>query len=309
MKLFVALACLCMASALPENMLNFNMEIWNDRADMNIVQVAEKLGANTLVKLVKAAGLADTLMGPGPFTVFAPTDDAFAALPKELLRILMKDTALLKSVLLYHVLGGKVTSDMLKNEEVVPSLDTGKSIRINIYNDGKLITATGSPVVMADQMASNGVIHVLSRVMFPIPTMNIVTAVAGGKDFSTLLTAVQTAGLASTLEGGPFTVFAPTNQAFAKLPPGVLDGLLKNKTALTAVLTYHVVSGTFYSASLSDGMMVPTVNGKDVKVSIGGGMVRVNNAEVIMADDAVTNGVIHVIDTVLIPPTMHFQLV
>ncbi|WP_319507860.1 fasciclin domain-containing protein [uncultured Methanolobus sp.] len=135
--------------------------------------------------------------------------------------------------------------------------------------------------------------------------MNIVeTAVAAGS-FDTLVTAVQAAGLADTLSGeGPFTVFAPTDEAFAALPEGTLDGLLEDKEALTAVLTYHVVPGKAMSGDLSDMMVLETVQGEEVTIYIADGNVMVNDANVVQADIETSNGVIHVIDKVILPPSM-----
>lgn len=278
--------------------------------DENIVKLAERLGAKTLVELVTKAGLADTLATGGPFTVFGPTDAAFAMLPKRVLERLEKDKQLLADVLMYHVVSGKVYSSALSNELTAPSLLAVNSkkveIRFNIYEKmGKsVITADGSPVILADQNATNGVIHVVNRVLFPIPVESIPGELTLRKEmFSTLLTAVTAANLGATLGGpGPFTLFAPTNKAFAKIPADVLNKLLANVTALTDVLTYHVVSGTVFSAGLSDGEMPKTVEGKTVTISISSGGVKVNDAMVEEADQAVTNGVIHVIDTVLLPP-------
>ena len=129
------------------------------------------------------------------------------------------------------------------------------------------------------------------------------TAVAAGK-FNTLAAALKAAGLVDTLKGsGPFTVFAPTDEAFAKLPAGTVEDLLKpeNKEKLTAVLTYHVVPAKAMSTDLSDGQSVPTVNGTAATVKIADGKVMVGNATVTQADVAASNGVIHVIDTVLMP--------
>jgi uncharacterized surface protein with fasciclin (FAS1) repeats len=131
----------------------------------------------------------------------------------------------------------------------------------------------------------------------------IVEVAAGNEDFSTLVAAVQAAGLAETLSGeGPFTVFAPTNEAFAALPAGVLDALLlpENKDVLTKILTYHVVAGEVTSDQITDGA-VPTVEGQTVTVSTADG-VTVNGATVVTADVPASNGVIHVIDAVLLPP-------
>jgi len=133
---------------------------------------------------------------------------------------------------------------------------------------------------------------------------DIVGIAAGNKDFSTLVTAVKAAGLVETLQGeGPFTVFAPTNAAFAKLPKATLEALLKDKKALTAILTYHVVAGKVMAADvvkLKDGTKVKTVNGAEVKIGTKRG-VKVNDSNVVKTDIEASNGVIHVIDTVLIP--------
>ena len=129
------------------------------------------------------------------------------------------------------------------------------------------------------------------------------TAVAAGQ-FKTLAAALSAAGLVDTLKGdGPFTVFAPTDAAFAKLPPGTVESLLRpeNKEKLKAVLTYHVVAGKAMAADLKDGESVKTVNGKDLTPAISGGKVMVGNANVVKADVAASNGVIHVIDAVLMP--------
>jgi uncharacterized surface protein with fasciclin (FAS1) repeats len=132
----------------------------------------------------------------------------------------------------------------------------------------------------------------------------IVDVAAGAPQFSTLVAAVKAAGLVDTLSGaGPFTVFAPTNDAFAKLPAGTVDSLLKpeNRSKLRAILLYHVVPGAVKSSDLKDGD-VKTANGEAVKVDITGGVVKINDATVTKADIPASNGEIHVIDTVLIPP-------
>jgi uncharacterized surface protein with fasciclin (FAS1) repeats len=135
----------------------------------------------------------------------------------------------------------------------------------------------------------------------PVITNDIVdVAVEAG--FSTLVTAVQAAGLEEVLRGdGPFTVFAPTDEAFAALPEGALEGLLADTEALTAVLTYHVVAGRITSDQLSEGQQVTTVQGQTLTISLGSGA-RVNDANIQAADIVADNGVIHVIDAVLLPP-------
>lgn len=132
---------------------------------------------------------------------------------------------------------------------------------------------------------------------------DIVDIAAGNEAFSTLVAAVTAAGLVDTLKGeGPFTVFAPTNDAFAALPEGTVEALLEDIPALTAILTYHVVPGKVMAGDLSDGMTATTVNGADITINVSGGTVTVNGATVTTADIEGTNGVIHVIDAVILPP-------
>jgi uncharacterized surface protein with fasciclin (FAS1) repeats len=138
------------------------------------------------------------------------------------------------------------------------------------------------------------------------PMLDIVDTAAGNKDFSTLVAAVQAAGLVETLKSkGPFTVFAPTNAAFAKLPAGTVESLLKpeNKATLVKILTYHVVSGKVLAADVVklNGKMVKTVQGSDVSIAVADGKVKVNDSNLIATDIETSNGVIHVIDTVLLP--------
>ncbi|XP_045164425.1 transforming growth factor-beta-induced protein ig-h3-like [Mercenaria mercenaria] len=270
-------------------------------ADKNIPQLATDLGLKTLVTLVKKAGLVDALSGTGPFTVFGPTDDAFSKLPKPFVDFLLKNVTVLADILKYHVANGKVLSKDLKNDELVPSL-LGSDIRINIYKNGEIITASGRQVTLPDQEASNGVIHEVGGVLFP-PPGTITSVVKKCPVFSTLLKAVGAApGIAGTLDGkGPFTLFAPSDKAFAKIPEKCLDALLKNTTLLTKVLEYHVVPSTMYSAGLSCGDKLKTVEGGDVKVTKVFGRTWINRSRVTYADGTTTNGVIHVINRVLFP--------
>lgn len=134
--------------------------------------------------------------------------------------------------------------------------------------------------------------------------MDIVDTAVGAGNFTTLVAAVQAAGLVDTLKGeGPFTVFAPTDEAFAALPAGTVEDLLKpeNKDKLTAILTYHVVAGKVMSGDLTEGMMAPTVQGAEATITLEGGP-KVNGANITTADIEASNGVIHVIDAVIMPP-------
>lgn len=146
--------------------------------------------------------------------------------------------------------------------------------------------------------------EVVEEVVVEEAPNTVVDIAVGSPDHTTLVAAVSAAGLVETLSGdGPFTVFAPTNAAFAALPAGTVDNLLKPemKDQLTGVLTYHVVAGNVMSSDLSDGQVVTTLNGQELKVSIKDGKVMINGANVIAADLAGSNGVVHVIDSVLMP--------
>ena len=142
----------------------------------------------------------------------------------------------------------------------------------------------------------------------PMSGGDIVDTAVGAGDFTTLATALKAAGLVDTLKGpGPFTVFAPTDAAFAKLPAGTLDSLLANPEQLRAVLTYHVVAGADTAADVSKLQQAATVEGEDVTIGAADGMVQINDATVTQADIMATNGIIHVIDTVLLPPSLSAQ--
>lgn len=277
----------------------------NHNADVkNIVKLAEELGATTLVSYLKAAGLESTLTRTGPFTVFGPTNAAFEALPADVKQKLTTDTELLKKVLLFHVTSGQAYSTQLSNNLIVQSLEPSLSIRVNIYgNDSKkVVTADGAIVQLADQNATNGVIHVIDKVMYPLPSEDILNSLVPYKELSTLLFAVVQGQLTGRAPGiGSFTLFAPTNAAFDKLPPGAFSDLLSNQTALVDVLKYHVVDACIYSAGFTS-RTAQTLEGRSVEIKVSSGGVMVNNAKVVMTDIPMANGVIHEIDHVLLPP-------
>jgi uncharacterized surface protein with fasciclin (FAS1) repeats len=284
-------------------------------AEENIVEIAaSNEDFTTLVTALDAAGLVETLEGEGPFTVFAPTDEAFANLPEGTLESLLNDIPALQSVLLYHVVPGNVmAADVVQLESADTALGEPVSIRVE---DG-MVYVNEAQVVVTDIEASNGVIHVIDAVIVPPAedeammaeaapaqqTMDIVeTAVANG-NFNTLATALTEAGLVETLQGeGPFTVFAPTDDAFAALPEGTLESLLNDIPALTDILLYHVVAGEVMAEDVVQLDSADTVLGEQVSITVEDGNVYVNEAQVIITDVEASNGVIHVIDAVLIPP-------
>ncbi len=271
-------------------------------ADKDIVDTAVSAGKfGTLAAALKAAGLVDALKGEGPFTVFAPTDEAFAKLPKGTVDSLLKpeNKAKLTAILTYHVVQGRfVAGDVAK----LTNAATLNGQRVDISAKGGKVMIDGAIVTAPDVTASNGVIHVIDTVLIPSDKDIVQTAVAAGK-FNTLAAALKAAGLVDALQAaGPFTVFAPTDDAFAKLPKGTLDSLLKpeNKDKLAAILKYHVVSGRVYSSEAVKAGSAATLQGSRVSISSSGG-VTIDNARVVTPDIDASNGVIHVIDSVIMP--------
>ncbi len=270
---------------------------------MNIVETAAAAGSfETLLAAAKAAGLAEALSGEGPFTVFAPTDEAFAALPEGTVETLLKPENLdtLRSILLYHVVEGDVRAAQVVDLDAAGTLN-GQRVGISVYGDG--VKVDDANVIQADVLTTNGTIHVIDRVIMPSTSDIIDTAVEAGS-FSTLATAIKTAGLVEALQGeGPFTVFAPTDEAFAALPEGTVASLLEpaNREKLTSILTYHVVQGRIYADQAIEAGKAKTLQGDKVKITTDDDGVMINNARVISADIDTTNGVIHAIDSVLLP--------
>ncbi len=270
----------------------------------DIIQTAKSAGSfQTLAAALQAADLVETLKAGGPFTVFAPTDEAFAKLPAGTVETLLKpeNKDQLVGILTYHVVPGSV-----KSEQVVKlnSAATVNGQRVNI-DAASGVKVDGATVVTADIECSNGVIHVIDSVILPSSKTIPETAVAAG-NFKTLLAAVKAAGLVEMLSGaGPFTVFAPTDEAFAKLPEGTVASLLKpeNREQLVAILKYHVVAGRVYSdQALKVGDAV-TLLKEEIHLTAGDNGATVNGAKLISTDIDASNGVIHVIDTVLLPPS------
>jgi uncharacterized surface protein with fasciclin (FAS1) repeats len=271
-------------------------------SEKDIVDTAVAAGSfKTLAAALKAADLVDALKGKGPFTVFAPTDEAFAKLPAGTVETLLKpeNKAKLQSILKFHVVSGEVLAKDVKTGAVA-TLD-GQRAELKVA-DGK-VTIENATVTATDVQASNGVIHVIDSVILPSDKNIVQTAVAAGS-FKTLARLLEQAELVDALSGpGPFTVFAPTDEAFAKLPKETVDSLLKpeNKDKLAAILKFHVVSGRVFSDAAAKGATVKTLNGQEVSTKSEGGKVLVQNATVTTADIDTSNGVIHVIDSVILP--------
>jgi transforming growth factor-beta-induced protein len=280
----------------------------DDQTDSkNIVEVASSnADFSILVQALDKAGLVSTLEGSGPFTVFAPTNAAFNALFAQLgvsgISELSAET--LRPILLNHVILGSVKAMNITTgyAETFNNSAPGENKVKLFINKGSDVMVDGSKVVTADVMASNGVIHAIDKVILP---PSVVSHAINNPDFSILVQAVVKAGLVEALSApGPFTVFAPTNDAFNALFAALGVSGIENLTAeqLTPILLYHVVSGNVLASQVSTGM-VPTLKaGSNIDIVANTSGVKLNgNSNVVATDVQGSNGVIHVIDAVLIP--------
>jgi transforming growth factor-beta-induced protein len=294
---------------------------------------------STLVAAVEAAGLVEALSGEGPFTVLAPTNDAFTAALEALgvtAEDLLANTELLTTVLTYHVVPGRLQLRDITSSPEVETLQ-GEPLQFNL--EAGVLTVGGANIVDVDLLAGNGVIHVIDGVLLPPsvaammatpeptaeptaePTPTPVAGVADeGEDIPTLLTndvdgryttllaAVTAAGLGEALAGeGPFTVLAPTNDAFeaAFAALGITaEDALANTDLLTSILTYHVIPGRFQLRDITTGPSVATLEGSTVQFNLTRGVLTVNNINISDVDAIASNGVVHAIDGVLLPPSL-----
>jgi transforming growth factor-beta-induced protein len=281
------------------------------QTEKDIVDTAIGAGSfKTLVSAVQAAGLESTLRGAGPFTVFAPTDDAFAKVPSFLLTKLTSAPykTELALILKYHVLSANVkAADVLGKTQSVDSV-LGAKLAVD-GSGGKVVINGSANVTQPDVTAKNGTIHVIDGVLLPTIVDTAVGYVDGATKFSTLVAAVQAAELVETLSGpGTFTVFAPTDAAFealkTQLGASQFDAILADKAKLQKILTYHVLPSTAYEKDVAPGS-VKTVEGGDITITVDAGQPTINgNSKIVFTDLPNSNGVIHVIDTVLLPPDL-----
>ena len=265
-----------------------------------IADVAKRAGFSTLVDAATQAGLTEALASPGPFTVFAPTNEAFTALGDAV----PSDTGLLANALLHHVVSGKFDSGDVTSAE---SFTTLAKTSIAVDTSGDPIRIGGAELSnRLDVKASNGIIHVMNEVIVP---PNVLQAAVANENLSTLVGAVSAASEAvrATLDGpGPITVFAPLDSAFAKIDPEALQALLADQDTLDRVLTYHVATSQVLAGDLSDGQVIAMASGDKLTVNVTDDGVKLsdiagNMIRVVETDIRLLNGTVHVIDTVLDP--------
>ena len=279
---------------------NFNLTVSTD-----IPTVAAATGIHdSLVNALTAANLVTTLQGDGPFTVFAPTDDAFAAAGIDLTSSFNnEEITQLTDILTYHVVAGQVLAGDLSDGMTASTVYPG-NLTFTVNSDGVMVNDAN--VISANVPASNGVIHVIDKVLMPPTNLVDIPTVATSTGIHTaLVAALAQADLVTTLQGdGPFTVFAPTDDAFtaAGIDLSTFDTDEEIAT-LADILTYHVVSGAVMSSDLTDGMTATAVNTDSLTFTVTADGVMVNDANVVSADVEASNGVVHVIDKVLMPPS------
>ncbi len=271
----------------------------------SIAQTAIEAGNfNTLVAAAEAAGLVPVLSGGQELTVFAPTDEAFAKLPAGTVETLLlpENKDRLAAILTYHVVAGRVSAADAYGLDSVGSLN-GQRLDLNLRSDFPMIN--NAALTTTDIQCTNGVIHVIDTVMLPAEKTIPETASEAGI-FNTLVAAVGAADLGGVLNGkGPLTVFAPTDDAFAKLPAGTVESLLQpeNKQKLVDVLKYHVVAGRVYDDQAVKARSAQTLLGRSVKIGFSAAGISVNDATIISKNIETSNGVVHAIDAVLLPPS------
>jgi uncharacterized surface protein with fasciclin (FAS1) repeats len=260
-----------------------------------------------LESAVLRANLATTLSSPGPYTVFAPTDAAFAATGITAANISTLSPADLQTLLLYHTIPAEIFAANVPagpNAKVV----TAGGDSIFVTRNGTGVYINGINVTTADVDASNGVVHLISRVLQK-PTGNIVEVAVANPSFTYLVAAIERAGLAAALSGPDIlTVFAPTNNAFiAAGYPTIASIQAASPTVLANILTYHVVRGRVFANDLTNGATPATLNGKTVTVGVTGsgatvkGVTNTTASNIIGVNVMARNGVVHVIDQVLLP--------
>jgi len=267
-----------------------------------IIETAEEAGNfSILLGAIEDAGLTTTLQFLGPFTVFAPSDAAFQELGIETVESLTDEQ--LNSVLTYHVLDGEVPSSALQPTQTVAALN-GENLFITLENDEVMVNGTGS-VTSADINAENGVIHAVNQVLLPDAFGNVVDNAVKRYELTTLVDLVTEQNLAETLTASDaeYTVFAPTNAAFESIS-STLSTLTDQQ--VTNTLLYHVLATAVESGDLAESQQVMTLNNdEEILIEVSEGVVTINgSATVQIADVAGTNGVIHIIDEVLIPEAL-----
>ncbi|XP_062380869.1 transforming growth factor-beta-induced protein ig-h3 [Sardina pilchardus] len=269
---------------------------------VNIYNTLGAVGATTTQMYSDRAKLRDEIEGPGSFTFFAPSNEAWAALPTEILDALVSNVNIeLLNALHYHMVNRRLTSEDLKHGAAFPSMYQDFDVHIHHYPNG-VVTVNCARLVKTDQHATNGIVHVVDRVITAI-TNDVNTLLDTDDELETLRTAVAAAGLTTMLESeGHYTIFAPTNEAFEKIPADTLTRILGDPVALKDMLNYHILKNMHCSESIVSGMPLETLQGTVLEVGCDGDEMTLNGKSIIQSKDKLgTNGVVHYINELLIP--------
>ncbi|XDV37062.1 hypothetical protein PO909_006745 [Leuciscus waleckii] len=268
----------------------------------NIYKTLGMVGATTTKMYSERAKLQEEIEGPGSFTFFAPSNEAWAALPTEILDALVSNVNIeLLNALHYHMINRRLTSDDLKHGSSFSSMYQDFDVHIHHYSNG-IVTVNCARLVKTDQHATNGIVHVVDKVITAI-TNNVNSLIDTDDDLDTLRTAVAAAGLTNLLENeGTYTIFAPTNEAFEKIPQETLTRILGDPVALKDLLNYHILKNLHCSESIVAGTPLETLQGSVLEVGCDGAEMTINGKAIVMQKDKLgTNGVVHYINELLIP--------
>jgi len=259
-----------------------------------------------MAALIKASWAEHEMEKLGRITFLAVRDEYF---PNKLFYELVKNATLRTEVLNYHIVSGTHRIEDMTNDAELTTFDEKLTVRTNVYKRRweryPTVTVNGARILQPNikVFLKSGLIHTTDRLLYPIPRESIIDVISQQSNFSTLMYAITKASIRSELEGSPHTLFAPTNAAFQAMAPGTYSELLNNKTALVDVLTYHVVKGTLFKAGIHNGDKARALDDKELSFSFKRGTIKVDKTATITSSDVpIKDGVIHVVDQVLMPP-------
>uniref|UniRef100_A0A4W6BIF4 Transforming growth factor-beta-induced protein ig-h3 n=1 Tax=Lates calcarifer TaxID=8187 RepID=A0A4W6BIF4_LATCA len=269
---------------------------------VNIYNTLGVVGASTTQMYTDRAKLREEIEGPGSFTFFAPSNEAWAALPTEILDALVSNVNIeLLNALHYHMVNRRLTSEELRHGSSFASMYQDFHVHIHHYSNG-IVTVNCARLIKPDQHATNGIVHVVDRVITAVSN-NVHTLIDVDEDLETLRTAIAATGLTAMLEEeGQYTIFAPTDEAFEKIPQETLNRILGDPVALKDLLNYHILKHMHCAESIVSGTPMETLQGTVLEVGCDGDQMTLNGKAIITKKDQLgTNGVIHYINELLIP--------
>ncbi|XP_059846390.1 transforming growth factor-beta-induced protein ig-h3 [Hypanus sabinus] len=268
----------------------------------NIYNTLGNVGSSDTQLYSDRAGLRPEIEGPGSFTMFAPSNEAWSALSAEIIDALVSNVNIeLLNALHYHMINKRIVTDELKHGVALPSMYQDLNIYVHHYSNG-IVTVNCARLIRADQFATNGVVHVIDRVLMAV-TNSIQDFLEIDDNFQQLRAAIAAAGLETILSSkGEYTLFAPTDEAFRKVPPATLNRILGDPEALKSLLNYHILRKVQCAEAIISGAPMETLEGSSLEVGCSANSITLNGKDVITEKDMLaTNGVIHMIDELLIP--------